>query len=357
MRNVARLKMGYYPLPEAEGVKMRALLSFAGPASVIDPCVGQGTALQLVTSEAPVRRYGVELDAERARIPACQGNQSETLFLRAHCLHSFTVQNPKENSMKPSKLYEALHVLIGERVPLHIWGACGIGKSQIVSQVASDLDYDFLDVRAVQLDPVDLRGLPRISADLTEWVPPKFLPTAGKGILFLDELTAAPQMTQAGCYQLVLDRKLGEYVLPDGWVVIAAGNPASERGVHFAIGQILAELMAMKRTHEEEPQCGHVVLDASRAELKLREQIGLVGAQMIRTELVRRLVEVLCEPLDETQITPRRAGRVVATLELFEHHFAKTSHSVLPPVTHTLSRPQNYSSANTVAAAAPAASF
>ena len=60
----------------------------------------------------------------------------------------------------------------------------------------------------------------------------------------------------------------------------------------------------MKRTHEEEPQCGHVVLDASRAELKLREQIGLVGAQMILTELVRRLVEVLCELPDETQITP-----------------------------------------------------
>jgi MoxR-like ATPase len=64
--------------------------------------------------------------------------------------------------MKPSKLYEALHALIGERVPLHIWGACGVGKSQIVSQVAGDLDYDFLDVRAVQLDPVDLRGLPRM---------------------------------------------------------------------------------------------------------------------------------------------------------------------------------------------------
>ena len=78
-------------------------------------------------------------------------------------LQLFTLQNPKENSMKPSKLYEALHALIGERVPLHIWGACGVGKSQIVSQVANDLDYDFLDVRAVQLDPVDLRGLPRIS--------------------------------------------------------------------------------------------------------------------------------------------------------------------------------------------------
>jgi MoxR-like ATPase len=87
----------------------------------------------------------------------------------------------------------------------------------------------------VQLDPVDLRGLPRISADQAEWVPPKFLPTSGQGILFLDELTAAPQMTQAGCYQLVLDRKLGEYRLPEGWVVIAAGNPASERGVHFSM--------------------------------------------------------------------------------------------------------------------------
>jgi hypothetical protein len=120
-------------------------------------------------------------------------------------------------------------------VPLHIWGACGVGKSQIVAQVAADLKWQFLDVRAVQLDPVDLRGLPRISADQAEWVPPKFLPTSGNGILFLDELTSAPQMTQAGCYQLVLDRKLGEYTLPDGWVVIAAGNPASERGVHFSM--------------------------------------------------------------------------------------------------------------------------
>jgi MoxR-like ATPase len=79
-----------------------------------------------------------------------------------------------------------------------------VGKSQIVAQIAADLDWQFLDIRAVQLDPVDLRGLPRISADQAEWEPPKFLPTSGKGILFLDELTAAPQMTQAGCYQLVL---------------------------------------------------------------------------------------------------------------------------------------------------------
>jgi tRNA1(Val) A37 N6-methylase TrmN6 len=73
MRNVARLKMGYYPLPEVEGVKLRSLLSFSQPASVMDPCVGRGTALLLVTSDAEVRRYGVELDAERARIATTNG--------------------------------------------------------------------------------------------------------------------------------------------------------------------------------------------------------------------------------------------------------------------------------------------
>ena len=73
MRNAARLKMGYYPLPEGEGVKLRSLLAYKQPASVIDPCVGEGTALDRVTSNAPVRRYGIELDAERARIAGASG--------------------------------------------------------------------------------------------------------------------------------------------------------------------------------------------------------------------------------------------------------------------------------------------
>jgi MoxR-like ATPase len=108
-------------------------------------------------------------------------------------LHSIPAGFLKGQSMKPSELFEALHALISERVPLHIWGACGVGKSQIVAQVAVDLGWQFLDLRAVQLDPVDLRGLPRIAANRAEWVPPKFLPTSGEGILFLDELTSAPR--------------------------------------------------------------------------------------------------------------------------------------------------------------------
>ncbi len=139
--------------------------------------------------------------------------------------------------MKPSHLVEALLTAIPQRnVPLHIWGSAGVGKSNIVQQVAQALKINLIDVRAVQLDPTDLRGLPRINQDnATVWSSPKFLPTSGDGILFLDELTSAPQMTQAACYQLVLDRALGDYRLPDGYCVIAAGNPASERGVSFSM--------------------------------------------------------------------------------------------------------------------------
>jgi len=72
-RNAARLKMGYYPLPVSEAVRLRALLNFTGPASVVDPCVGQGTALEIITQDAEVRRYGVELDAERALIAQSKG--------------------------------------------------------------------------------------------------------------------------------------------------------------------------------------------------------------------------------------------------------------------------------------------
>jgi hypothetical protein len=72
-RNTARLKMGFYPLPQSEGANLGQLLSFTGPASVVDPCVGQGAALNLVTHGADVRRYGVELDAERALAASASG--------------------------------------------------------------------------------------------------------------------------------------------------------------------------------------------------------------------------------------------------------------------------------------------
>ena len=136
-------------------------------------------------------------------------------------------------SFTPSELVSELELCIQADTPLHIWGAPGIGKSQIVQQVAKKLGRELTDLRAVLLDPIDLRGLPSVSGDVTRWIPPVFLPRKGPGILFLDELTAAPQMTQAACYSLILDHRLGEYLVPDDVYICAAGNPASERGVHF----------------------------------------------------------------------------------------------------------------------------
>ena len=133
--------------------------------------------------------------------------------------------------MKPSRIVEALKVCIAAMQPTFLWGPPGVGKSDVVAQVAAMLKMQLTDVRAVLLDPVDLRGLPTVEDGEAKWCPPAFLPKSGKGILFLDELNAAPPLVQAACYQLVLDRKIGEYELPKGWVVIAAGNRETDRAV------------------------------------------------------------------------------------------------------------------------------
>ena len=73
-----------------------------------------------------------------------------------------------------------------------------------------------------------------------KWAPPNFLPTKGKGLLFLDEMNSAPQAVQAAAYQLILNRKVGDYVLPPGWSVLAAGNRAGDRAVTHAMPSALA---------------------------------------------------------------------------------------------------------------------
>jgi hypothetical protein len=143
--------------------------------------------------------------------------------------------------MKPSRIIETLKTLTGIRQPVFVWGAPGVGKSQIVARVARDKELNLVDVRAVLLDPADLRGLPHIDEDRRAcWCPPEFLPIEGKGLLFLDELNAAPPLVQAACYQLVLDRRLGEYRLPDGWSIVAAGNRETDRAVTYRMPSALA---------------------------------------------------------------------------------------------------------------------
>ena len=105
--------------------------------------------------------------------------------------------------MKPSLVSRALRTLaIAGGQPLFIWGPPGCGKSSVVNQLAADLGIALRDIRALLLDPVDLRGLPFIGKDgRSQWATPDFLPQDGEGILFLDELNAAPAMVQPSCYQ------------------------------------------------------------------------------------------------------------------------------------------------------------
>ncbi len=149
--------------------------------------------------------------------------------------------------MTPAQITMALHTLVNVKQPVFIWGAPGVGKSRVVNQVASNSGMALRDIRAVLLDPVDLRGLPRIAADNSAvWCPPGFLPSEKdeeRGIIFLDELNAAPPLVQAACYQLVLDRRIGEYRLPDGWTVIAAGNREKDRAVTHRMPSALANRM------------------------------------------------------------------------------------------------------------------
>jgi hypothetical protein len=131
--------------------------------------------------------------------------------------------------MKASAIFAALQTLTEAKQPVFIWGGPGLGKSSIVKKLAAVRSIPLQDVRALLLDPVDLRGLPYVADGRSKWAIPDFLPADGAGILFLDELNAAPAMVQAAFYQLVLDRRLGEYTLPDGWVIIAAGNRDGDR--------------------------------------------------------------------------------------------------------------------------------
>jgi hypothetical protein len=107
-----------------------------------------------------------------------------------------------------------------------------------------------IDLRLSQLEPVDLRGLPvpDVSTGTTVWLPPTWLPFAGSdwpdaGVLFLDEASSASPSVQAAAYQLVLDRKLGEAKLKEGWRIVLAGNRTTDGGVAFRLAMPLANRM------------------------------------------------------------------------------------------------------------------
>lgn len=161
--------------------------------------------------------------------------------------------------MNVMQLRDAIVKCYPSRQPLMAWGAPGLGKSSAVAQAAEilraqvkelnkaerkgvtkDEGFELIDLRLPLLEPVDLRGLPHVTDGVANWSRPSFLPTKGRGILFLDELVQAVPSMQAAASQLVLDRRIGDYRLPDGWHVVAAGNRLSDRSASNAMPRMMA---------------------------------------------------------------------------------------------------------------------
>ena len=148
-------------------------------------------------------------------------------------------------------------------VPM-LWGAPGVGKSTIVRELCEEMGIGFVDVRLAQMESIDIRGLPFPDEKKgnVKWLPSSIFPTTNEvldkdgnavlnkdgkptvgGVIFLDELSAAPKDVQVASYELVLDRRLGGgdvYRVPDKWIIMGAGNRSCDRAVSMAMSSALA---------------------------------------------------------------------------------------------------------------------
>jgi len=132
--------------------------------------------------------------------------------------------------------------------PLFLWGPPGIGKSELVEGIARDLGGLMIDLRLGQMEPTDIRGIPFYNKDIgkMDWAPPVELPDEEMSkdypivVLFLDELNSAAPSVQSAAYQLILNRRIGKYRLPDNVVMVAAGNSESDKGVTYRMPTPLA---------------------------------------------------------------------------------------------------------------------
>ncbi|NBO99404.1 MAG: AAA family ATPase [Proteobacteria bacterium] len=131
-------------------------------------------------------------------------------------------------TVTPNEAKAALRKAIIKQRPIFMWGPPGIGKSDIIKQLGEEHDREVIDVRLSLWEPTDIKGIPYYNsqANTMSWAPPAELPSDpdSTAILFLDELNSAAPATQAAAYQLILNRRVGTYILPKGVAIVAAGN-------------------------------------------------------------------------------------------------------------------------------------
>lgn len=133
-------------------------------------------------------------------------------------------------SVTPEELSEILLNIAPIR-PVFIWGAPGIGKSALVQKFADETGLPCVSLLGSQLAPEDIIGIPRISGETSEFLPPKMIARKEPYVLFLDELNACSQEVQKAFYSLIYERRVGEYHLPEGSVVIGAGNRTQDSAI------------------------------------------------------------------------------------------------------------------------------
>jgi hypothetical protein len=128
---------------------------------------------------------------------------------------------------------ELMNVLLNVAVvrPVFIWGAPGIGKSSLVEQFANELGLSCVSLLGSQLAPEDIIGVPQIINGKSTFCPPRIIAQEKPYCLFLDELNACSQEVQKSFYSLIHDRRIGEYFLPEGSIVIGAGNRAQDNAI------------------------------------------------------------------------------------------------------------------------------
>jgi hypothetical protein len=151
------------------------------------------------------------------------------------------MENIALRTVSPNGAKRSIRRAFKKQRPIFIWGPPGIGKSDVVHQIGEYMDAHVIDIRLSLWEPTDIKGIPYYAANdnTMQWAPPVDLPDAKMAkkykniILFLDEMNSAAPAVQAAAYQLILNRRVGQYTLPDNVYIVAAGNREADKGVVY----------------------------------------------------------------------------------------------------------------------------